>query len=67
MKSFITVLAIVCLLACGTSSSKDSPSAIENSTQHPNGVTNDAVISTDTASIAGDSSQQARDARPNKK
>ena len=59
-KMMIMVLMATVLLSCGenatgNSNSQDSlgdnPSVIEDETQHPTGVTNQNVISTDTAAM----------------
>jgi hypothetical protein len=73
MIKYIVNVFLLGLLACGGNNSdepantKEAPAAIENSTQHPNGVTGGAVISRDTGAIAGDSSQVRRDSMPDKK
>lgn len=52
MKSGITILCLMVLIACGDEKTEDTstPSAIDT-TQHPNGVTSGSVISTDTAAM----------------
>ena len=74
MIKYIVNIFLLCLLfACGGSNNKEkpntkeAPAAIENSTQHPNGVTGGAVISRDTGATATDSPQVRRDGRPDKK
>lgn len=61
MKQFVVLAAIAtALLGCGnnapdssaqTDTTGSSPSAITDETQHPSGVTNQNVISTDTAAM----------------
>ena len=64
MKKFFSVLAVsIVIMSCGNSGENSAttdsmgastPTAIDTSTQHPNGMTNGSVISTDTASISLD-------------
>jgi len=60
-KAILQVALIILLLSCNNAGNEDSvtgdsnalnntPSAIDT-TQHPNGITNGSVISTDTASM----------------
>jgi hypothetical protein len=74
IKYIVNVFLLALLSACGGANNsnepaetKEAPAAIENSTQHPNGVTGGAVISRDTGAIAGDSSQVRPDSLPDKK
>jgi hypothetical protein len=74
IKYIVNVFLLGLLFACGGNNSnqdkldtKEAPAAIENSTQHPNGVTGGAVISRDTGATAADSPQARRDGRPDKK
>jgi hypothetical protein len=59
MKYYLISIFLLCIIACGEASeeTKEAPGAIDNSTQHPNGVTGGAVISTDTGAIVGDSTK----------
>lgn len=49
----VVVLAVSCSNEGSTNTGSDAsaPKASDSSTQHPNGVTNGSVISTDTASM----------------
>ena len=66
MKKLIAALAVVALVRCNNSeTNNENPTAIDDSTQHPNGVTSDRVISTDTSQfdvpvINQDSARQER-------
>jgi hypothetical protein len=69
MKYYLISMFLLCVMACGEASeeTKEAPGAIDNSTQHPNGVTGGAVISTDTGAIRGDSTQVQQDSMPKEK
>ncbi|MET0393965.1 MAG: hypothetical protein ABW019_12525 [Chitinophagaceae bacterium] len=61
MKKYGTGILLLCLLAaCNsttTKETKEAPAAIENPTQHPNGMSNGSVISTDTAAMRVDTNR----------
>lgn len=57
MKKFTIFFLLLCLYACNSNEqekTQDAPGAIDNSTQHPNGVTNGSVMSRDTAAMRVD-------------
>lgn len=64
MKNYIVGICLLCVMACNDS---EAPAAVENSTQHPNGVTGGAVISTDTGAMRSDSTRPNPDSLPEKK
>jgi len=69
MKNYVICLVLLCLLACNSSNNentKEAPAAIENTTQHPNGITGGSVISRDTSAMVADSTQRPRDSMPRK-
>ncbi|HVG14841.1 MAG TPA: hypothetical protein VM935_07770 [Chitinophagaceae bacterium] len=51
--SLVLILAVSCNNEGGANAGSDqsTPKALDSTTQHPNGVTNGSVISTDTASM----------------
>ena len=72
MKYYLVSIFLLCIIACTDSNNtesttKEAPGAIENSTQHPNGVTGGAVISRDTGAILADSPLVKPDSMPGKK
>ena len=57
MKKLLLPLLLLCLFACNSEEqekTQDAPGAIDNTTQHPNGVTNGSVMSRDTAAMRVD-------------
>lgn len=57
MKTLLVAIVAICLFACNNEEqekTKGAPGAIDNSTQHPNGVTNGSVMSRDTAAMRVD-------------
>jgi hypothetical protein len=63
MKQYIVGICLLCVIACKDDKS-EAPAAIENSTQHPNGVTGGAVISTDTSAMLNDSTGIKKEGLP---
>lgn len=58
MKKFVVIMGLSLLVvSCGNNSNTENPSAIDT-TQHPTGITNSNVISTDTAAMKVDSTQK---------
>ncbi|WP_205513540.1 hypothetical protein [Longitalea arenae] len=68
MKKYSFCIALACLLACNSNNeeTKEAPGAIENTTQHPNGITGGSVISRDTGAMVTDS-MHPRDSMPPRK
>ena len=64
MKKYIVGISLLSIMACNDS---EAPAAVESSTQHPNGVTGGAVISTDTGAILADSPRVKQDSVPDRK
>jgi hypothetical protein len=62
MKYYIISIFLLCIIAC-KDDTNEAPGAIDNSTQHPNGVTGGAVISTDTGAIVGSDSARLKEDR----
>jgi hypothetical protein len=62
MKKYSIGIILLCLLACNNNKeeTREAPAAIENTTQHPNGVTGGSVISRDTAAMRVDTNQRPR-------
>jgi hypothetical protein len=62
MKKYSIGIVLLYLLACNNNreETKEAPAALENTTQHPNGVTGGSVISRDTAAMRVDTTQHQR-------